>query len=413
MEKGVVASSSSSATATAGEATTGEPHWLAHEVRSGARAARAQLALRDAKNESSSPRRARASPPSRTGGRIVRQGGDGAFTLLHGDLHPAYEDLSLCFPFYDGSLDDAYRYARGALARSTSSRSPTTPATSTGGTSAACPGPLHARGRPSPRARPLRRVLLLRAQSGGHRPRRHLPRRGRAPRPHQHRPCEPSGRLTPGTASSRSRTRRVTPPARASANVWTRSATTIGGRGVPVLPGRGVLRRGDREGPRGRPSRGFIASSDHLSTFGAYACVWARVRRGSHRPRAHLRGPARAADLRRDGEGRGGCAVGRRSMGRAGGRRSVPDLRRGPRRRAGRARRVLGERCSGPHCRAAAEGRAVWEWPGAPEDTFGWCSVVVRFEDGERAWASPFFARWDRAGAEARAAARPAPDQPP
>ena len=49
-----------------------------------------------------------------------------------------------------------------------------------------------------------------------------------------------------------------------------------------------------------------------------------------------------------------------------------------------------------------AEGRASWEWPGAPGDTFGWCSVVVRFEDGERAWASPFFARWDRAGARKR-----------
>ena len=34
----------------------------------------------------------------------------GAFQLFFGDLH-RHTDLSLCFPFYDGSLDDAYRYA--------------------------------------------------------------------------------------------------------------------------------------------------------------------------------------------------------------------------------------------------------------------------------------------------------------
>ena len=34
------------------------------------------------------------------------------FTLLFGDLH-RHTDLSLCFPFFDGSIDDAYRYARG------------------------------------------------------------------------------------------------------------------------------------------------------------------------------------------------------------------------------------------------------------------------------------------------------------
>jgi hypothetical protein len=36
--------------------------------------------------------------------------GGEAFTLLFGDLH-RHTDLSLCFPFFDGSLDDAYRYA--------------------------------------------------------------------------------------------------------------------------------------------------------------------------------------------------------------------------------------------------------------------------------------------------------------
>ncbi len=37
------------------------------------------------------------------------------FTLLFGDLH-RHTDLSLCFPFFDGSLDDAYRYAKGPAA---------------------------------------------------------------------------------------------------------------------------------------------------------------------------------------------------------------------------------------------------------------------------------------------------------
>lgn len=36
--------------------------------------------------------------------------GGKTFTLVYGDLH-RHTDLSLCFPFFDGSLDDAYRYA--------------------------------------------------------------------------------------------------------------------------------------------------------------------------------------------------------------------------------------------------------------------------------------------------------------
>ena len=36
--------------------------------------------------------------------------GEGSWELVFGDLH-RHTDLSLCFPFFDGSLDDAYRYA--------------------------------------------------------------------------------------------------------------------------------------------------------------------------------------------------------------------------------------------------------------------------------------------------------------
>ena len=36
--------------------------------------------------------------------------GEESFELLLGDLH-RHTDMSLCFPYYDGSLDDAYRYA--------------------------------------------------------------------------------------------------------------------------------------------------------------------------------------------------------------------------------------------------------------------------------------------------------------
>lgn len=37
------------------------------------------------------------------------------YSLFFGDLH-RHTDLSLCFPFFDGSLDDAYRYALGPAA---------------------------------------------------------------------------------------------------------------------------------------------------------------------------------------------------------------------------------------------------------------------------------------------------------
>ncbi|KAA3612456.1 MAG: DUF3604 domain-containing protein [Planctomycetota bacterium] len=49
------------------------------------------------------PRTRKAAPePHRSGGR--------EFRLYFGDLH-RHTDLSLCFPFFDGSLNDAYRYA--------------------------------------------------------------------------------------------------------------------------------------------------------------------------------------------------------------------------------------------------------------------------------------------------------------
>ena len=47
--------------------------------------------------------------PSRSRPTFSSDGG-ATMTLVRGDLH-RHTDLSLCFPFYDGSLNDAYRYA--------------------------------------------------------------------------------------------------------------------------------------------------------------------------------------------------------------------------------------------------------------------------------------------------------------
>ena len=50
-------------------------------------------------------------PPSDTGQRPPEAGvGGKTYRLFYGDLH-RHTDLSLCFPFFDGSIEDAYRYA--------------------------------------------------------------------------------------------------------------------------------------------------------------------------------------------------------------------------------------------------------------------------------------------------------------
>jgi hypothetical protein len=53
------------------------------------------------------------------------------------------------------------------------------------------------------------------------------------------------------------------------------------------------------------------------------------------------------------------------------------------------------------HSQAPESGRAAdleWSWSGPPADAHGWLAVRVVQEDGHKAWASPFFARWERAG---------------
>jgi hypothetical protein len=39
----------------------------------------------------------------------------------------------------------------------------------------------------------------------------------------------------------------------------------------------------------------------------------------------------------------------------------------------------------------------TWSWGGAAPGKHGWLIVRLIQEDGNVAWASPFFARWDRA----------------
>ncbi|NQT86804.1 hypothetical protein HQ560_08580, partial [bacterium] len=62
---------------------------------------KAKLAPASASTVTPAPRPA-AAQPATVGGKTYR--------LFYGDLH-RHTDMSLCFPFFDGSIDDAYRYA--------------------------------------------------------------------------------------------------------------------------------------------------------------------------------------------------------------------------------------------------------------------------------------------------------------
>ena len=381
----------------------GEPHWLAHEVRSAARRARALNSLRRREQvlfPTSGPRE-RAETDFE--GRVVRTG-EGAFTLLHGDLH-RHTDLSLCFPFYDGSLDDAYRYARG-------------------------PGGLdfvaitdHARDLDRGNVGGLPWDLSVRAADRYHEPGRFAAfysyERSQGDtdhnvisldadvlRPHQP-PLRTFWEAYPGD-------RVITIPhatshsagARFCGNVWTKRDDDRRMLAEVYQSFRDVesfVEVTEKAHANGHPL-GFIASSDHLSTSAAFACVWTKGEGAAAIDREPIFEGLRA---RRTFGATAKVVVAARSANAWMGEELEGD---GPfpisveaRGDAPVARVEFWANGALAHAvERPAEGRAAWEWPGAPEDTFGWCSVVVRFEDGERAWASPFFARWDRAGARKR-----------
>ena len=332
--------------------------------------------------------------------------GEETYALLAGDLH-RHTDLSLCFPFYDGSLDDAYRYARG-------------------------PGALdfvaitdHARDldQGNPDGLPWRRSVLMAD-------RHHLP--GRfvafhayersqgdtdhnviALRPDALRPHRPPLRefwaeFGPDEVMTIPHATAPVPGRRFCGNVWTkrddarrpvaevyqafRDVDSLEELQVRALPG------GQRFG--------FIASSDHLSTSGAYAFVWVptegsaesvldrapifealRARR-AYGATARIELEVRSGDrwMGEDLDGDGPFPIQVRVEG------------------AGPIERVefwdtgaLAHAVGVDGARAADLG---WTWPGPAADAHGWLAVRVIQSDGHKAWASPFYARWERTGPE-------------
>lgn len=331
---------------------------------------------------------------------IVDRSGEAPRTLVFGDLH-RHTDLSLCFPFYDGSLDDAYRYARG-------------------------PGRLdfvaitdHARdlGRGGALTWPWERSVA--AADRHHRPGSfvafHAYERSQGDTDHNVITLDPDV-LRPHTPPLTSfweefaDAELITIPhatahragRRFSGNVWAKrddgkrmlAEVYQSFRDVDSSP---ELR--ERALGAGHPL-GFIASSDHLSTSAAYACVWA------------------------DGDGEG--ALDRRPIFEAlRARRTYGATDRIELRvRSGKA--WMGEelRGEGPHpidvevrgaARVAAirfwtadglghvvegeperERRVRWDWEPAEDGAFGWCYVEIEQVDGGKAWGSPFFVNVDR-----------------
>lgn len=381
----------------------GEPRWLTHDVvppldgseRSGELVSGNRLMLLPQLEAPRAPERDFA---------VSGAEGDSSHTLLYGDLH-RHTDLSLCFPFYDGSLDDAYRYARG-------------------------PGGLdfvaitdHARDLDRGNVGGLPWDLTVSAVNRHHEPGRFAAfysyerSQGNTDhnvisldadvlRPHQP-PLRTFWEAYPGD-------RVITIPhatshkagARFCGNVWTKRDDDRRMLAEVYQSYRDVVSFAEiteKAHAAGHPL-GFIASSDHLSTSAAYACVWApgkgaeavdrepifealRARR-TFGATAKVVLEARSGDawMGEELEGDGPFPIEVAARGEA----PVAKVEFW-------ANGALAHEVEWPE-----GGRTRWEWSGAPEDTFGWCSVVVRFGDGERAWASPFFARWDRAGARKR-----------
>ena len=323
------------------------------------------------------------------------QVGGRAYTLLFGDLH-RHTDLSLCFPFYDGSLDDAYRYARG-------------------------PGALdfvaitdHARD-------------LGRGDAGGWPWQRSLAAANR-----HHEP----GAFVAFYSYERSQSntdhnviglradilRPHTPPLADFWDEWQdEDILTIphatGGINGRRFTGDVWQKRDDRMRPLAEVYQsyrdvdsleelqraalgtgqklGLIASSDHLSTSGAYACVWAEGRPSEALDREPIFDALRR---RRTYGATARIELEVRSEGAWMGEQFDED---GP---FPIAVRVTG---TGPietvtywvngeavHT-VAGEGHTSlecsWSWEGPQADELGWCLVAIEQENGDRAWASPFF----------------------
>lgn len=319
------------------------------------------------------------------------------YTLLFGDLH-RHTDLSLCFPFYDGSLDDAYRYARG-------------------------PGALdfvaitdHARdlGRGDVDSLPWR--LTVEAADRHHRPGEFVAfysyERSQANTDHNViglrddilRPHTPplsefwdawrgEDVLTIPHATGGIPARRFT------GDVWQKSDERLRPLAEVYQSYRDVdsleelQRAAFAEGQR----LGLIASSDHLSTSGAYACVWTKGAPAEALDRRPIFDALRSrrtygATDRIELEVRSGAAwMGEELAGpgpypitvRVSGADEIAEV-------TFWADGAVAHEVSGG---GRDELECTWSWPGPAEDRPGWCLVTVEQSNGERAWASPFFTR--------------------
>lgn len=329
--------------------------------------------------------------------------GEQGFALFAGDLH-RHTDLSLCFPFYDGSLDDAYRYARG-------------------------PGALdfvaitdHARdldqgnvdGLPWKRSvaevdrhhQPGRFVAFhAYERSQGDTDHNVISLRPDALRPHRPPLREFWAEFDPSEVMTIPHATAAVEGRRFCGNVWTkrdderrplaevyqafRDVDSMKELQVRALPG------GQRFG--------FIASSDHLSTSGAYAYVWVPTEGTpeSALDRAPIFEAFRArrtygATARIELEVRSGSSwMGEDLAGD--GPFPIQVRARGS---AGIARVEFWDTGSLAHvidAEGAVDLDRTWSWGGAAPGKHGWLIVRLIQEDGNMAWASPFFARWDRA----------------
>ena len=327
--------------------------------------------------------------------RRIQVADDTPYTLLFGDLH-RHTDLSLCFPFYDGSLDDAYRYARG-------------------------PGGLdfvaitdHARDldRGDVSGVPWQRTLE--AVERNHRPGEFVAfysyERSQAQTDHNvisltpdvlapHTPplvdfwseIDPSETITIPHATSHVNGKRF------SGDVWTKNDPERRPLAEVYQSYRDVdsLEELRTKALATDQMLGFIASSDHLSTSGAYACVWAEGAGAEALERRPIFDALRArrtygatARIELAVMTSEGAWMGEQVEAGA-----THDIVVTATAQAPLARVEFWTRGGLAH---TLEGDALgaetlqWAWSPDGDDE---CVVVIHTTAGERAWASPFFAR--------------------
>ncbi len=384
----------------------GQPLWTVADVKAPAPEGGGTALLFDSaalRRGGGAKQRDASEPSGRIRPRTMARAGGKDFTLLFGDLH-RHTDLSLCFPFYDGSLDDGYRYARG-------------------------PGELdfvaitdHARDLDKGKASGLPWARTVDAVERHHAPgefvafysfersQNHTDHNVIGLRPDILRPHTPPLRdfwaefsgdevLTIPHATS------PVPGKRFGGNVWTKRDDVRRPLAEVYQSYRNVdsfdelRRKALAEGQL----LGFIASSDHLSTSGAYACAWTEGTPADaleRRPifqalqqrrtygataRIELRAVCGDAWMGEELTGEGPFPIEVKVQGTA----PIESIEFWT--EDGLAHTVEGKADKN-------DLGALWVWPGPAAGAYGYCAVVVRQADGERAWASPFFAGWDAAG---------------